>query len=98
VVHQVIDRVVDLRRPDTADWFAQTVSRAVLELHSPSKPPCYFRCWPQRRPLANFEQVLPAMLTQELGGFERAKVGRQRARTELRLASQLSIPQAVSDL
>lgn len=69
VVRQKINRVVDLRNPDTADWFAQTVSRAVLTVNSPvMKEPRYFRCWPRRPPLQHFGQLLPAMLTQELGG------------------------------
>lgn len=69
VVRQKIDRVVDLREPNTANWFAQTVSRAVLTVKSPAmKEPHYFRCWPRRPPLQHFGQLLPAMLSQELGG------------------------------
>jgi transposase-like protein len=68
-IHERIDKVVDLRIPDTADWFARVVSQAVLHLHSPSTDRSgYYKCWPFRPPLDNFGQLLPAMLTQELGG------------------------------
>jgi Ankyrin repeats (3 copies) len=69
IIHERIDKVVDLRIPDTADWFARAVSQAVLQLHSPSTDRMsYFKCWPLRPPLEKFSQLLPAMLTQELGG------------------------------
>jgi hypothetical protein len=69
VIRQRIDRVVDLRRPHTADWFAQTVSSAVLEVRSSAmKRPRFFKCWPRRPPLQHFGQLLPAMLSQEPGG------------------------------
>lgn len=68
-IHEHIEKVVDLRIPDTADWFARVVSQAVLEVHSPAaNKTSYFKCWPLRRPLDNFGQLLPAMLTQEPGG------------------------------
>lgn len=69
VIYERIDKVVDLRIPDTADWFARVVSQAVLEVHSPlTDKTSYLKCWPLRPPLDNFGQLLPAMLTQELGG------------------------------
>jgi ankyrin repeat protein len=68
-IHERIDKVVDLRVPDIADWFARVVSQAVLQVHSPStNKTSYLKCWPLRPPLDNFGQLLPAMLTQELGG------------------------------
>jgi hypothetical protein len=69
VIHERIDNVVDLRLPGTADWFARVVSQAVLEIYSPkSQSIRYLKCWPLRPPLQNFGQLLPTMLTQELGG------------------------------
>lgn len=69
VIHERIDNVVDLRLPETADWFARAVSRAVLEVYSPKNQSIrYLKCWPLRPPLENFGQLLPAMLTQEHGG------------------------------
>jgi hypothetical protein len=69
VFHERIDKVIDLRIPDTADWFARFISQAILEVHSPKTGnTSYLKCWPFRPPLENFGQLLPEMLTQEHGG------------------------------
>ncbi len=69
LTHERIENVVDLRLPDTADRFAKTVSQAVLQVAAPKLGgTAYLKCWPFRAPLETFQQLLPAMLTQELGG------------------------------
>jgi hypothetical protein len=69
VTYECIENVVDLRLPETADRFAKTVSQAVLEINAPKiSSAAYFKCWPLRSPLETFRQLLPAMLSQELGG------------------------------
>lgn len=49
-----IDNVIDLRLPDVADWFADYFSREIIHLLKP--------------PLESFEEILPTLLYQQIGG------------------------------
>ena len=64
IVGESFESVVDLRAPNIADWFAQTISRAQYELGGGMHTPCF----PYRRPLRSFKALLPLLLSQELGG------------------------------
>jgi hypothetical protein len=60
IVQEEIDGVIDLRRPDVADWFAVRLSRLeVVDGH---------RTFPFKQPLDSFGDLLPALLCQSIGG------------------------------
>lgn len=57
------ERVLDLRQPRSAKWFARTLSTLAWRAGDPSS-----RCFPQRPPLERFTDLLPELLAQQLGG------------------------------
>jgi hypothetical protein len=60
IVQDEIDGVIDLRRPDVADWFATSLSRITIVKSS--------RAFPFKPPLDAFADLLPALLCQSIGG------------------------------
>jgi len=62
-----IDRVLDLRQPEAARWFAYYFSRLVVDTRTDADPK-WIRCCPNRPPLESIEAMLPTLLTQEQGG------------------------------
>lgn len=68
-VHEAcVDRVLDLRQPETADWFAHHFSRLVVGPDDSNGVLDWIRCCPARPPLGSIEQMLPTLLSQEPGG------------------------------
>jgi hypothetical protein len=64
-----IEKAIDLRVPSTGRWFARFFSRLVQDISGHSRTQQKFlRCWPNRPALKSFNEILPAILTQELGG------------------------------
>jgi hypothetical protein len=57
------ERVIDLREPAVAYWFARTLSRLVWNVRGKFLP-----CFPERTPLEGFDEILPEILAQENGG------------------------------
>lgn len=69
IEHVCIEKTIDLRMPATAEWFARFFSRLVQDISGHSKTRHKsLRCWPLRPALENFKDILPAILTQEIGG------------------------------
>ncbi len=71
VEQHTIENVIDLRKPDTAQWFVEffsTLTIDVTEVSKQQKSPTYIRSWPARPPLRSFADILPSLLTQERGG------------------------------
>lgn len=58
-----VRRVIDLRLPATAEWFAQSLSRAEWDVGGMKT-----KCFAMRPPLESFRQLLPALLEQCVGG------------------------------
>lgn len=69
IEHVCIERIIDLRIPATAEWFARFFSCLVQDIsgHSQTRHKS-LRCWPFRPALEDFKDILPAILTQEIGG------------------------------
>jgi hypothetical protein len=68
-----IDRVLDLRRPEAADWFAYYFSRLVVDIGETAKAGAseeyrWVQCCPYRPKLDAIREMLPTLLTQEPGG------------------------------
>lgn len=63
-----IERVLDLRQPETARWFAYYFSRLVVGPDERNGLRDWLRCGPQRPELDSIEQLLPTLMTQERGG------------------------------
>ena len=60
IARHEIDGVIDLRRPDVANWFAAALSRLeVVQSH---------RAFPFKPPLDSFADLLPSLLCQSIGG------------------------------
>jgi hypothetical protein len=59
-----IDGVLDLRRPQAANWLARTISRLAVE----TSPDEAFRCFPFRSDVDSFPELLPAVADQAKGG------------------------------
>jgi hypothetical protein len=57
-------RVINLRDPTVALWFARTMSRLAWDIGGGKLEPCF----PQRPPLDRFDEILPEILVQERGG------------------------------
>jgi hypothetical protein len=57
------ERVLDLREPDSAEWFTQVLTALEWTLPKGAIP-----CFPDRPHLTRFRQLLPELLTQENGG------------------------------
>ena len=69
VEHRRLDRVIDLRQPATQSWFTRFFSDFVDDISEWSKTEQQgLRWWPNRPALSYFQQILPSLLTQELGG------------------------------
>ncbi|MCD4780024.1 MAG: hypothetical protein K8S27_05670 [Candidatus Omnitrophica bacterium] len=64
-----LTRVLDLRLPDVANWFAQTLSRLEWYIGGTT-----IKAFPYKPPLQSFREILPTMLAQELGGGGFSKV------------------------
>lgn len=62
-----IERVLDLRQPEAARWFAHYFSRLAVDLGRDGEHK-WIRCCPNRPPLDSIEGMLPTLLTQERGG------------------------------
>ena len=60
-----IERVLDLRQPEAAEWFAYYFSRLVIR---PVDAQDWIQCCPNRPKLDSIQQMLPTLLTQEQGG------------------------------
>lgn len=63
-----VERVLDLRQPETADWFAYYFSRVVVGPDDSDGVLDWMRCCPYRPALDSIEQMLPTLLSQERGG------------------------------
>jgi len=59
-----VDRVIDLRDPATAKWFVQTITRLQFEWEEGK---IFDQC-PIKGPLDKFEDLIPTILDQRLGG------------------------------
>lgn len=57
-----IENVLDLRRPDAANWFSRTISRLQLDIHG-TRLPCF-----NRLPLDTFPEIIFGLLDQCRGG------------------------------
>jgi len=69
VVHVQLDKVIDLRQPATQSWFVDFFSEFVDDISEWTKTgQRHLRWWPNRPRLERFDQILPSLLTQELGG------------------------------
>jgi hypothetical protein len=62
-----IERVLDLRQPAAARWFAHYFSRLVVDVGRDGEHK-WIRCCPNRPTLDSIEAMLPTLLTQEQGG------------------------------
>lgn len=58
-----IDNEIDLRDPYTAEWFAQTMSHIEIEVDGKN-----YELNPLRGKLKSFDEILPTIMTQEIGG------------------------------
>ncbi len=63
-----IEKVLDLRQPETARWFAYYFSRLVVEPNQDDGLRDWIRCCPLRPELDSIEQMLPTLMSQERGG------------------------------
>ena len=63
-----VERVLDLRQPETAQWFAHYFSRLVVGPDDCDIARDWIRCGPLRPELDSIEQLLPTLLSQERGG------------------------------
>jgi hypothetical protein len=63
-----VERVLDLRQPETAQWFAHYFSRLVLGPDDGDGVQDWIRCNPLSPELDSIEQLLPTLLSQERGG------------------------------
>ena len=63
-----VERVLDLRQPEAARWFAYHFSRLVWEPDADAGIRDWVRCCPMRPPLDSIQPLLPTLLTQERGG------------------------------
>lgn len=60
---ETIDKIIDLRDPSTANWFAKEISTLKFNLNNkPTK--CFFL----KPSLKNFRELIPTLLEQNLGG------------------------------
>jgi hypothetical protein len=64
-----IPGVLDLRQPKVADWFANHFSSLVWKRNGREVP-----VFPNKNPVKNFREILPSLLTQQLGGGGFTKV------------------------
>jgi len=62
IERRVVRGVLDLRRPEAADWLAQVISRQEWRQNLPA--------FPSRPPIDTFRELLPTVLSQELGGTD----------------------------
>ncbi len=69
VTTQRIPGVLDLRQPAVADWFAKHFSSLVWNRDGVNVP-----VFPNKEPVSNFREILPSLLTQQLGGGGFTKV------------------------
>lgn len=60
---ETIDKVIDLRDPTTADWFAKEISSLKFDLKGEQ-----MRCFLGKPVLKNFKELIPTLLEQNLGG------------------------------
>lgn len=58
-----LSKVLDLRIPDVADWFAQMFSRLEWQIGEAT-----FKAFPRKPPLQSFREIIPTILEQALGG------------------------------
>lgn len=63
LLHLHYDRVLDLRQPAVAEWFARQVGTLTYDLEGVA-----IECWPFRPPLESFLDLLPTLLDQNRGG------------------------------
>jgi hypothetical protein len=69
VARERIKNVVNLRQPATQLWFVRFFSDFVDDISAWSRGVQQsLRWWPRRPRLESFEQILPSLITQELGG------------------------------
>jgi hypothetical protein len=69
LAHVRLEKVVDLRQPASQSWFVQFFSDFVDDISEWTRTDQRaLRWWPNRPKLDRFEQILPSLLTQELGG------------------------------
>jgi len=60
-----VDNVLDLRRPTALDWLFRTIPKLHIILNPRGETG---RCFPNRRELATFAELLPSLIDQQRGG------------------------------
>ena len=68
VIETEIENVVDLRCPDTAEWFAKSLSQLTMSDFFPNQSLEPIPMFPFKPALNSFGDLLPTLLTQSTGG------------------------------